>query len=174
MVRKLGVLIAVLVVCGLLVSFIGTLEAAEVSGKGTLRAKGVGYVSLRGIGVASFKCYGAGRVVIKDADKVKVKILGVGRKVRRGNTIIVTGLKGRVILKGRLNVRFAGGKVYLKAVGKDRAVLKGKGRYRVNRGPWLRWRSEEHTSELQSHSFISYAVFCLKKKKNNKKQTDKC
>src|SRR2546430_8289088 len=27
-------------------------------------------------------------------------------------------------------------------------------------------RSEEHTSEL-SHSQISYAVFCLKKKKNN-------
>src|SRR5210317_147911 len=26
------------------------------------------------------------------------------------------------------------------------------------------WRSEEHTSELQSHSEISYAVFCLKKK----------
>src|ERR1051326_4982279 len=26
-----------------------------------------------------------------------------------------------------------------------------------------RARSEEHTSELQSHSFISYAVFCLKK-----------
>ena len=30
-------------------------------------------------------------------------------------------------------------------------------------------RSEEHTSELQSHSFISYAVFCLKKKKKLKK-----
>ena len=30
--------------------------------------------------------------------------------------------------------------------------------------PWV-GRSEEHTSELQSHSFISYAVFCLKKKK---------
>ena len=28
-------------------------------------------------------------------------------------------------------------------------------------------RSEEHTSELQSHSFISYAVFCLKKKKTS-------
>src|SRR5881394_4458331 len=26
------------------------------------------------------------------------------------------------------------------------------------------WRSEEHTSELQSHHPISYAVFCLKKK----------
>ncbi len=30
-------------------------------------------------------------------------------------------------------------------------------------------RSEEHTSELQSHSFISYAVFCLKKKNKRKK-----
>src|SRR3546814_16675155 len=31
-------------------------------------------------------------------------------------------------------------------------------------------RSEEHTSELQSLMRISYAVFCLKKKKINKKQ----
>src|SRR3546814_2610681 len=30
-------------------------------------------------------------------------------------------------------------------------------------------RSEEHTSELQSLMRISYAVFCLKKKKNNKR-----
>src|SRR3546814_7781961 len=30
-------------------------------------------------------------------------------------------------------------------------------------------RSEEHTSELQSLLRISYAVFCLKKKKKNKK-----
>src|SRR3546814_7165760 len=32
-------------------------------------------------------------------------------------------------------------------------------------------RSEEHTSELQSLMRISYAVFCLKKKKNNTYQT---
>src|SRR3546814_1594663 len=31
-----------------------------------------------------------------------------------------------------------------------------------------RCRSEEHTSELQSLMRISYAVFCLKKKNNNK------
>src|SRR3546814_2106001 len=31
-------------------------------------------------------------------------------------------------------------------------------------------RSEEHTSELQSLMRISYAVFCLKKKKNKNKQ----
>src|SRR3546814_3010307 len=33
--------------------------------------------------------------------------------------------------------------------------------------PCLRRRSEEHTSELQSLMRISYAVFCLKKKKTN-------
>src|SRR3546814_8961181 len=46
-------------------------------------------------------------------------------------------------------------------------------------GPWrdsvagqrqnLAMRSEEHTSELQSLMRISYAVFCLKKKKHNSK-----
>src|SRR3546814_7061045 len=35
--------------------------------------------------------------------------------------------------------------------------------------PRHRLRSEEHTSELQSLMRISYAVFCLKKKKKPKK-----
>src|SRR3546814_4998875 len=53
---------------------------------------------------------------------------------------------------------------------------------RVNASGWPPWaadqaatsflaasrRSEEHTSELQSLMRISYAVFCLKKKKRNK------
>src|SRR3546814_9629884 len=33
------------------------------------------------------------------------------------------------------------------------------------------YRSEEHTSELQSLMRISYAVFCLKKKKNHTEKT---
>src|SRR3546814_3486335 len=41
--------------------------------------------------------------------------------------------------------------------------LKGKAHH--ENGQWL--RSEEHTSELQSLMRISYAVFCLKKKKKN-------
>src|SRR3546814_9250187 len=40
------------------------------------------------------------------------------------------------------------------------------GRAAVPRG-YRRDRSEEHTSELQSLMRISYAVFCLKKKKKN-------
>src|SRR3546814_1422881 len=38
-------------------------------------------------------------------------------------------------------------------------------------GSGLAGRSEEHTSELQSLMRISYAVFCLKKKKNKKQST---
>src|SRR3546814_8108906 len=34
-------------------------------------------------------------------------------------------------------------------------------------------RSEEHTSELQSLMRISYAVFCLKKKTQNRQHTEK-
>src|SRR3546814_9738579 len=40
-------------------------------------------------------------------------------------------------------------------------------------GHQLGQRSEEHTSELQSLMRISYAVFCLKKKKYTTKNTDK-
>src|SRR3546814_5328612 len=42
----------------------------------------------------------------------------------------------------------------------------GRPRVPCGRPPPAR-RSEEHTSELQSLMRISYAVFCLKKKKNN-------
>src|SRR3546814_7060861 len=45
---------------------------------------------------------------------------------------------------------------------------------RVDIVPWdgnIAQRSEEHTSELQSLMRISYAVFCLKKKKLKKKHT---
>src|SRR3546814_5203444 len=38
----------------------------------------------------------------------------------------------------------------------------------------LKIRSEEHTSELQSLMRISYAVFCLKKKKQYNKTRNKC
>src|SRR3546814_8919079 len=45
---------------------------------------------------------------------------------------------------------------------------KRRGDARADRPPGA-WRSEEHTSELQSLMRISYAVFCLKKKKKKKK-----
>src|SRR3546814_3566299 len=43
---------------------------------------------------------------------------------------------------------------------------------RPDPGQGLRQRSEEHTSELQSLMRISYAVFCLKKKKIKNENRD--
>src|SRR3546814_6211423 len=49
-----------------------------------------------------------------------------------------------------------------------RAVYTHKRRTRKRKGTENRIRSEEHTSELQSLMRISYAVFCLKNKTQNK------
>src|SRR3546814_4816553 len=38
--------------------------------------------------------------------------------------------------------------------------------FNFSQASFTNWRSEEHTSELQSLMRISYAVFCLKKKTN--------
>src|SRR3546814_8118579 len=45
------------------------------------------------------------------------------------------------------------------------------GAHRRNEPALLPWRSEEHTSELQSLMRISYAVFCLKKKNHTTTNT---
>src|SRR3546814_2572327 len=53
------------------------------------------------------------------------------------------------------------------AQGMRRVRLGGRGTARLA-GDRAAQRSEEHTSELQSLMRISYAVFCLKKKKTHK------
>src|SRR3546814_9985832 len=62
------------------------------------------------------------------------------------------------------------GRVVIGAVDGDVAALADRGLYgdldqMRGTGGGLAGRSEEHTSELQSLMRISYAVFCLKKKK---------
>src|SRR3546814_6101028 len=50
-------------------------------------------------------------------------------------------------------------------------ILEGKARKRYAIGRISERRSEEHTSELKSLMRISYAVFCLKKKNKQLRQT---
>src|SRR5213082_2813559 len=52
----------------------------------------------------------------------------------------------------------------------ERKVVSREGARRLRHRAQALWRSEEHTSELQSPDTISYAVFCLKKKKKKKKK----
>src|SRR3546814_1994860 len=83
---------------------------------------------------------------------------------------------GQQRLEGAAHVRFVVGLVRLEpralVVARQRAqepeALVGEvGRHGrgITSGDYRRSRSEEHTSELQSLMRISYAVFCLKKKK---------
>src|SRR3546814_3018917 len=54
--------------------------------------------------------------------------------------------------------------------GRRVVFLRGRKQRVEHRGFRRAQRSEEHTSELQSLMRISYAVFCLKKKKTKNKQ----
>src|SRR3546814_10560997 len=56
---------------------------------------------------------------------------------------------------------------------RPRQCARGQSRHRAHMTMLHRQRSEEHTSELQSLMRISYAVFCLKKKKNKPQQKNK-
>src|SRR3546814_1755737 len=83
----------------------------------------------------------------------------------KGQRVAVRIVRGRLIGGGRI-LHDAGG---LERGESRRGVRSGRGsasaRDQEQRGEG---RSEEHTSELQSLMRISYAVFCLKKKKNTR------
>src|SRR3546814_1140444 len=59
------------------------------------------------------------------------------------------------------------------AANRQHGLLTGRPPPLQDADPWVQpmARSEEHTSELQSLMRISYAVFCLKNKKNHTKNT---
>src|SRR3546814_7000405 len=65
-----------------------------------------------------------------------------------------------------LDVHLTGSFLFLQAVGREMIARAKAGDARP--GSIVNIRSEEHTSELQSLMRISYAVFCLKKKNNNR------
>src|SRR3546814_3907824 len=80
---------------------------------------------------------------------------------RRTFAIISHPDAGKTTLTEKLLV--AGGAIHLAG------EVKARGANRRARSDWMKieqQRSEEHTSELQSLMRISYAVFCLKKKKS--------
>src|SRR3546814_2364726 len=76
----------------------------------------------------------------------------------------VKTLLARLVQKGAVTAE-ADGRRYLYSPAIERADVVGEESQRFVD----RLRSEEHTSELQSLMRISYAVFCLQKKKTTKK-----
>src|SRR3546814_5179601 len=82
-------------------------------------------------------------------ERGRVPVVGVERRGRVGNHVLIGGRLSYVL---RERGAFLLGTLHRKAL--VAGALES-----------LNLRSEEHTSELQSLMRISYAVFCLKKKK---------
>src|SRR3546814_9222860 len=88
----------------------------------------------------------------------------------------VAGIRGRSMLpylRARAEKIHEDGDAVSMELHGQRSVRQGKWKLLwlprpMGSGNWA-LRSEEHTSELQSLMRISYAVFCLKKKKSKKK-----
>src|SRR3546814_4984614 len=89
----------------------------------------------------------------------------VGPSTRRSTSRVRRGIRG-LITKTRLKIK------YIRKVAAPPRRHSRKSReslatpHRLDQGTGN--RSEEHTSELQSLMRISYAVFCLKKKRRNR------
>src|ERR1051326_773358 len=77
-------------------------------------------------------------------------------RVERGETVLVHGAAGRVGIAELELGAVAGVRLFGTCSGADKPAVERLGAVAID----YRNRSEEHTSELQSTSFISYAVFC--------------
>src|SRR3546814_7973690 len=82
-------------------------------------------------------------------------------------TKIFDPLYSRIVGLARRGRRFQANPIILR---KPNEILGRKAGFNERRGVGEA-RSEEHTSELQSLMRISYAVFCLKKKKRQRSNT---
>src|SRR3546814_5580069 len=89
--------------------------------------------------------------------------------VKKGETLIDTAMTLNAMRADVIVIRHASsGAVQLIADKVDCPVLNAGDGAHEHPTQAQSTRSEEHTSELQSLMRISYAVFCLKKKKNKK------
>src|SRR3546814_10238659 len=84
------------------------------------------------------------------------------------NAMLIEQIEGKKITRESFDKK---GKLTGKQIFTAGKMARRGGTFFINIKTELYDRSEEHTSELQSLMRISYAVFCLKKKKNINKDT---
>src|SRR3546814_6006942 len=97
----------------------------------------------------------------------EVEDLAVEHRPHRACGVVDRLVAGGQVDDRKSRVRQADAGFGVEAVAVRSAVREGVD-HSFQQRPLRAFRSEEHTSELQSLMRISYAVFCLKKKKNKR------
>jgi hypothetical protein len=128
--KRSAIVLAVLLALSLALA--SPASAKEVSGTGTLWAKGVGQAVLRGDGEIRLRCHGLCSVWVKNADTLEAWGLG-HREDLPGSGTRFWGWKGSVYASGEdMTVSIRGGLIEFTATGTGKVFLKGYGRYEVN------------------------------------------
>ena len=130
MTKRSVILLAVLLALSLALA--STASAKEVSGSGTIWAKGVGQAVLRGDGEIRLRCHGLCSVWVKNAETLEA--CGRGHRADSpGGGTRFWGWRGTIHASGEdLTVSMRGGLIEFTATGTGTVFLRGYGRYEVN------------------------------------------
>jgi hypothetical protein len=128
--KRSVVLLAVLLALSLTLA--STASAKEVSGTGTIWARGVGQAVLHGDGEISIRCHGLCSVWVKNAEALEAWGRGHRADLPGGGTRF-WGWKGTIRAAGEdMTVSMRGGLIEFTATGTGKVFLKGHGKYDLN------------------------------------------
>jgi hypothetical protein len=134
--RSVIVMAALLVLTLLLTS---TVSAEEISGTGTISAKGAGLAILRGTGDVNIQGHGVGIVWVKSAETLEASGEGYRWQIPETGATVFLGWSGSIYASGHeMTVWMAGGLIEFTASGTGKVYLRGLGTYVLNghEGAW--------------------------------------
>lgn len=115
-------------------------SAGEISGTGTIWAKGAGLAIPHGHGEIVIRAHGVGIVWIKDANSLEASGRGHKWEVAGNNATVFWGWSGEIRASGdSITVWMADGIIEFRATGTGSVYLRGRGNYEANGHEGL-WR----------------------------------
>ncbi len=127
------------VVVALCLPLASAVSAEEISGTGTIWAKGAGVAVLRGDGEITIRAHGVGMVWIKDANTLEASGRGHKWESSGSNATVFWGWSGTIRASGdSITVWLVGGIIEFTATGTGKVYLRGRGSYEAHgqEGQW--------------------------------------
>jgi hypothetical protein len=132
-----------IVVVGMVIALVllmtSTVSAEEISGTGTLSARGAGLAIVRGTGEVQVDGHGVGIVWVKDAETLEASGEGYRWEIPETGATVFLGWTGSIYASGHeMTVWMAGGLIEFTASGTGKVYLRGRGTYELNghEGEW--------------------------------------